>query len=904
MKREINLKNKKNSKVISEPKLRYRMYKSKKRWMYAAISTVSILGGGAISGAMTVAQAETTLANATEATIPSSKVTNKILEGTSNKVANDPDEKRSDFENNLDKNPASSTSVTVKTPDEVVNDAQYKADAISNGTYAKVTTYSELRTAWSNTSITYIDVSQDITYDTGTMAARPTGASVIVQGNNHKIDLVTQTFNWGNINSSTTFTLTNVIAQQGFTQNDGNGYSLINPSGATQLTANVNNVTLTSSETNSRNPIHLMYGVGSKIVFSGTNIFNISNEVTRSVGSINFANDSHVTLNRTSNDIRFSEFYFETRASSSSVGYGNSITMGDGSSNTANTYEGTSANYPAMYYMIDKVLVGDNVNWTQTGFQYFLDGTTGSQTDAKFTFGQNFNLSAPVTVASGAIQTRGTQKAEFNAGTVLDIQQRATGSVIQMAGTSSVQFISPKSLHLAIQNSSGSAAAGRLISGSGTFSMNNSSLNGWTGTNSAPSTPDTTGTFGTLKIANGTTTVEGGTAGSDIIGTTTREIQTNALSVGEIKVNYINQNGEVVGNTTVPVSDDDNFIGQSINLINNKYAIDDMPKGYMWAIDEQVSTEAPIGENGQPDGDPTSEIDNGDEFGQANYAIVPMKDTTYTYNIYVYGEANPNITYTYVDVQTGLAVATNSSSVGIEKARSNNVPANIGNTIDWTKELYTKINVPENYVYIEPNSSTLPSGMDQPTTTQVNDKTTNENVTIYVYSPESSESLSESLSDSNSLSNSVSISESTSNSQSLSDSNSLSDSESVSISESISNSISGSTSDSVSISESISDSESNTISDSDTTSDSISISESLSESLSTSISDSESLSNSISDSDSLSNTISDSESLSNSISDSESLSNSISDSDSLSNSISDSDSLSNTISDSESLSNS
>ena len=648
-------------------------------------------------------------------------------------VSADPDINREDFEdkiNNLE-TPKTPTSVYVAVPDEVQNDATYKANAITNGTYAEVTTYEELRAAWSNANITYIDITAKITYSTGAMSARANGASVIVQGNNNIVDLGTQTFNWGYITNSTTFTLSNVQAQQGFAVNDGNGYSLINPSSATQLTANVNNVTLSASELNGNNPIHLMYGVGSKVVFSGTNVFNISNEVTRSVGSINFANNSSVTLNRTSNDIGFSQFYFETRAAAGSVGYGNTITMGDGSSNTARTYNGQAASYPAMYYLIDGVTVGDNVSWTQTGFQYFINGQQGSSATAKFVFGQNFNLSIPQSTQPGAIRIQGTQSVVFNAGTTLDINHWANGAVIQMnSAGSSVTFISPKKLHMAVNTSSGAPSTGPLVSGAGTFTMNNSQISTWQGTDSQATNPagNRNLKFTNMTIRNGVTTVTdtaGNVTTSNIVDSSTRELTTVAIDPGTVKLKYVDQYGNVIKTIDVPIDPDVNYIGQYINLVNKDYALDNMPPNYMWAIASQVPASALSDK--QSGGDDTTTADDGDAYGQANVAIVPMEGSEYVYNIYVYGVANNNIQYQYVDAKTGMVVSADYLSSGQEAAGSNLPPANYGNVIDWLNSYYTTTNVAPGYHYA--TGSEL-NGFVQPTTTTVGTEASL--VTIYV----------------------------------------------------------------------------------------------------------------------------------------------------------------------------
>ena len=61
-----------------------------------------------------------------------------------------------------------------------------------------------------------------------------------------------------------------------------------------------------------------------------------------------------------------------------------------------------------------------------------------------------------------------------------------------------------------------------------------------------------------------------------------------------------------------------------------------MPEN-MWAIGTQVASSAKV--DGQSGGDDSTNADNGDSYGQATVAIVPMENTN-TYNIYVYGVAN------------------------------------------------------------------------------------------------------------------------------------------------------------------------------------------------------------------------------------------------------------------------
>ncbi|WP_349294853.1 beta strand repeat-containing protein, partial [Lactiplantibacillus plantarum] len=628
-------------------------------------------------------------------------------------VASDPDSGRIQFNENAAKPDATTpTSVTVATPDQITNNSQYYQDAVTNNTIANVSTYAQLGAAWVNNNINYINITGDIAYDAtaSSIGTRVQGNNIIINGNNHTVDIGSNVFAVsGNGSQVTNITFSNTVYREGFTTNNGNGNSFVYINNANKATINFNNITLTASVTGN-NPIRAVYASNGKVIFSGKNIFNLSNEVTRAVTNIEFANNSSVALNRTSNDIRYSEFYMSTRASSSDTGYGNSITMGDGSSNTAYTYNDQSANYPAIYSRIDGMLVGDNVSWTQKGFQYFINGTQSSIDTAKFVFGQNFKLSAPVTTQPGAIRLQRTQSIVFNAGTVLDINQQANGSVINLAGSSTIQFISPKSLHLSIQDSSGNPIATNagIISGAGTFQMNNSSVNTWIGTNSEQTSPngDNTAKFVSLTVTGGRATltdVAGNQGTSSILSSSTRELQTLAIPVGTINLQYVDQNGNLVATKTITTTSD-NYIGQYISLATTPYAITDMPANYMWAIGNQVYTGAKS--DAQSGGDSTTTADNGDSYGQANYAILPMEGTTYTYKIYMYGVANNNIQYQYVDSKTGKVISVSGvTTSGQQEAGSTNVPANYGNIINWDSKYYKITTVPSGYVYDSANTS-------------------------------------------------------------------------------------------------------------------------------------------------------------------------------------------------------
>lgn len=86
------------------------------------------------------------------------------INGTHNSVGVDPDAKQTAFEDAATHPDANKTftSVTIKTPDEVVNDAANKNTAIANGSYAPVTTLPEFINAWRNSNVAYIDVMNDL----------------------------------------------------------------------------------------------------------------------------------------------------------------------------------------------------------------------------------------------------------------------------------------------------------------------------------------------------------------------------------------------------------------------------------------------------------------------------------------------------------------------------------------------------------------------------------------------------------------------------------------------------------------------------------------------------------------------------------------------------------------------
>ncbi|QYN59042.1 DUF1542 domain-containing protein [Lactobacillus panisapium] len=644
-------------------------------------------------------------------------------------VGNDPDGGRNKFETDLN-NPAgkTKTSVDVPVPDQVTHPEKYNQDA------TQVATVADFIKAWNTATTSYINVTSDLTFSASDrLATRSANAKdIVINGNGHTIDLQRQNFALAPTTAAnpTTITLTNATFKQGLTDT-GDYSSLISSSNGAGLQVNIDNINLLSNypDGSQYGPNHVLYAPYAGIKFSGNNHFDLMNEVTRSVTYIEYANNSYVKMTRrpgTADNYKYSEFWVNVR---DTTGRGNKLIMGDGSTNDASTASGISANYPAYYDYIGGMTVGDNVTWKQTGFQYFVDANreAGYFQDARFDFGENFTLSAPVTVQDGVIKLGYRQQANFAAGTKMEVNQNAIGAIFQVNGTSSINFISPKALHLAMFNAAGNPVNqySGIFTGTGTVSLNDSSISTWNATNVGPNSPDNTAIFTQMSYQNGTVTLKDldgkQVSGSKIVSNNTRELQTNAISVGTMSVQYVDQFGKVISTVKVPVTDKDNFIGQSVPFITKEYAITNMPKGYMWAIGNQVYSGAVK--------DPT--VDTIDQYGQAKYGIVPMRTDTSdtkpdkTYTIYVYGTPQ-KVSYQYVDYKTNRVLTSPLSGKTGTEAVGGITPANYGNTIDWTNKYYKTDNVPVGYHY----STQAATDGKQPTTTQVTDN--NPLVTIFV----------------------------------------------------------------------------------------------------------------------------------------------------------------------------
>ncbi|WP_142962476.1 Cna B-type domain-containing protein [Enterococcus casseliflavus] len=663
-------------------------------------------------------------------------------------VSADPDMGREEFEQAInDGNKTNSPSgVTVDVPDQVKNKDLYKQTAIANGTYAAVNDWATLKAAYGNSSITYIEVTANITAATN-VATRDLGwreTSVIIDGNGFTVNMAGAAFNVGASSTvrGSIFTITNINLihwQSGTNSGDsgtGTADAVIDSRSATggygYWYFNIDNVTLegrdgVSGTDTAYQPRRLLDAEDSQVTLSGKIVANVKQELMQ-IGEVAIANGSHVELNRTAGTTGYSMFYYMAIRgnNASDTGFNHTFKVGDGATiigNELSTYN--SNNYPLVYYGFNSITVGDDVTWKQDGFQMLLDFSrySGSQSnDRTATFGQNLQMTATRTVGSNSLNVTNRAIVTFNAGTVLDLQQWNANTVVNVDSGATIRFISPRALHLARLTSSGAVSAGRLITGSGTFVMNNSQISTWQGSSSQTDAPEGNRNLKFVEMTiSGTTTTIKDTAGnvttSNIVDTSTRELATVAIAPGTVTVNYVDQYGNIIKTVDMPIDPDVNYIGEYLDLQTLEYANELMPDNYMWAIGTQVASSAK--NDGQSGGDSTTDADNGDSYGQATVAIVPMENTNYTYNIYVYGVANNSVQYQYVDVKTGQVISSEYMNAGTEASGTDRIPANYGNVIDWTNSYYTSTNLPPGYYYatgavlngnVQPGSTTVGTG--------------------------------------------------------------------------------------------------------------------------------------------------------------------------------------------------
>ncbi|MGX7153467.1 pectate lyase-like adhesive domain-containing protein, partial [Enterococcus sulfureus] len=710
-------------------------------------------------------------------------------------------------------NPVTSpTSVNVAVADKVANKEQYKAQAKQNGTYAAVSTWTDLQTAYNNNTITYIELTGNISAPAGTNGGNNTNGNgnpfnqrtneITIDGNDYRLDLgLNVSLFVGTAPAGTEFTLTDIKLSQEHSQgsaSSGSTRSVIQTPFTNAAkndglwTFNINNVTYAGEATETTYgaggypPARLVDMEDSLVNVSG-NVYWVSDQELFTLGAIHVANNTTINYIQGRGSDGDSAIYFmawDHVNTAQDTGVAHDIQIGDGSNMSFKSIT-NGANRSVFYMDWVEMNVGDNVTWTQSNFTQIFNsnsdetlfggnnggyGATNTrhqqQTGAdlnyrKISFGENFVMNVP-SVTTIAIDVRRPWTINFAAATTLNINQTYNNYVFYLTNGAKVNFVSPKALK--VQNNNGAATGNNFYyvtgsdtkNGNSTFVMNNSQINYWN--NKATNTAATGNiVFKTFTVTSTNQLVikdyQGNTVANNI-GGNTNAFQTVANTPGNIIVIYRDQLGNVLspkvapeGYTLVDVTVDgkvvkglsknnteDTYIGQNISLINNDLVYTAVPDNYIWALGNQVLPSAK--DDKQSGGDSTTSQDDGDAYGQANYGIIApeLQGKNNMYTLYLYGAPNENIDYQYIDINTGNIIASSSDNivegigVGDETPYTvGKLPANYGNTIDWTSSYYTKDNLPNGYYYV---TGTALNGKTQPTTTTVG--TTSDTKTIYV----------------------------------------------------------------------------------------------------------------------------------------------------------------------------
>ncbi|GFH42830.1 hypothetical protein Hs30E_13810 [Lactococcus hodotermopsidis] len=738
----------------------FRMWKSGKRWLYAS-SVLTAITSAIIGHDVFVSTADetdnvsrvkkqrdesdgiTTESAATPLVLPSSGLigTPAIATNSTLTVANATDSLRQAFDKEIDYNdrhPAkSSTSVTVPLPDQIEHLEDYEKQARKlldgNGGYAykEVSNFTQFKAAYDNQNVRYIKIMGDfneLSADWNALNNRT--KDIIIDGQNHKVNFGGVALRLGDIgNNQINFTITDIDVTS-YIPSLGDRSLILNSDDGSNWQININNLTANQSIAEENDDSHQMnrlvrnMGPNARTTFSGTVSAQTMQEYAW-VSNISIVNGAKLKSNRPSNGESDAMFYNWNATGKTSNGR-TDVMIGDGASISAeNIYRNNS--YGLFYSQYDDLKAGDNVTWYQNGFNNLFQSS--GKAGKVFEFGVNTKVTALNLTANQSARLQNRFNITFAAGTELDVRQIFPGWVFYIDENSSLKFTSPKALHIANYDNSNSNKGNPLntytiINGNGEFIMDNSSISTWNNANayypSADATkpsltpPDATAKFSKMSISrNNANIIKTGSDGNtgtinatDASGM--RELQTNAIPNGTIKLNYVDYTGKIKSTITVDVNALDEFgnekyyIGQEIYAKVSQYVRDNMPAGYKWALGEQVCPYAT-----QSKGDPTTSVDNGDRWGQLERMIVPMQGVTYEYNAYIYGN-DAQVQYEYVDSQ-GVVIDTSNVTTAGKEAIGKYIPANVGNVIDWLDNYYILTTIPNGY---RVDTSKLPARLE------------------------------------------------------------------------------------------------------------------------------------------------------------------------------------------------
>ncbi|MDR1017474.1 MAG: LPXTG cell wall anchor domain-containing protein [Lachnospiraceae bacterium] len=684
---------------------------------------------------------------------------------------------------------SSDTSLTVPVPETVENISSYKATAISNGTYREVTDEASLFEAYNDNNIKFIDLKNDIQITFGSLASTTAdigvrNSSIIMEGNGNTISTED-----GYRHAGTIFSFGEGWSQNSYFTIDNINFDLATLNGKVfgsgnrqenldigYVDFNINNININSDRAENINYNKFFELRNQKVTISGENDAMCSGKFVVS-SAIYVANGTKLNISKPESGGNVFSLMEITAVDESMAGTADAaeLIVGDNSSIDMN-YNNTGGFGYLILGEYTKIQFGDNCSWTGIHCGGFIGSNSGRNavSSRKIDFGRNFTQhveSYGVSTLNNLGTAQNTINAfEMNYAEGADfslIQKRSsdvinTEAVLSLGKYQNITFNSPKSILIKAATTDDTVDTmryGYFLSGvgsgdGGSLTITNAQANLYSPGSAMDSNLEDNydGFVSADKI------VSKGSTRYTLSGNDTKNYSATAnysglyafSKGGKIKYNYMTKYGEAVKTVTydyhnekIDVSDNSGTTSVDMDeatknthvgtiLPGNTEALvsDYMPEHFLWALGNQVPESAAT--DMQSGGSSTSEEDNGDSIGQINKAIVPHYNSTYEYNIYVYGEEE-EVQYQYVDSETESVIQTENTSNSGQEAIGDSITdvdgkdgtANYGNKINFEDSYYTSTNLPNYVTYDTERKTSLTGGI-------LNIDANNDIVKIYV----------------------------------------------------------------------------------------------------------------------------------------------------------------------------
>lgn len=339
--------------------------------------------------------------------------------------------------------------------------------------------------------------------------------------------------------------------------------------------------------------------------------------------------------------------------------------------------------YPPVYLNYSAMEIGDNVKWYQNNYGSFISDKGTPNLKRDIVFGKHNRIEA-LNSEHESIDLKGTNHIlNFNEGSTIKLTGK--DNIISVSGGTKVTIDSPTSLDLLTTNKTSNV----LVIGSFTdINISNIKMNVWN--ENAIINGDPTKRFDKVNLVNFTRSEVGGiraTSDNPEIAeffkvNKIKRITSEKIEVGDVAIQFINQNMNKVGNPIILDIDKESvYVGAQVTIPESVY--EQIPNGYHYATQNELDKLRKT---------------------QPKYALVGEKDIDdpMITEVYIYGD-NIKSTLNYITTDGDII---SSEVVNVEQ----------GTVIDFSTEEYKdKINVP--YVYAQ--ESDLKLGQVQPKETTI-----------------------------------------------------------------------------------------------------------------------------------------------------------------------------------------